>query len=222
MEQILRDGEQLTIGVDSNAEGSRAALEISVTARPESEFSQFLKNIGGKSSQFEPLLSDDVPLSVSVSWNADRREREMLTGYVDSFRTGVTKALPETAAPAVEKMAQSLQATFDQGHINIIFQFLPDTNRNFVLIGGMKIVGAQTFGTALRDILSAVGEREEIESVQLDVGQYQNVAFHRLQGTNANDEEKRLYGGHPAVTLGVGNSTFWFGVGGDGVSLGRG
>ncbi|MCA8999562.1 MAG: hypothetical protein KDA80_21380, partial [Planctomycetaceae bacterium] len=55
------------------------------------------------------------------------------------------------------------------------------------------------------------------QTVELDAHTYQNVTFHRLQGTKSSDEDKRIYGGPPSLTVGVGNSTVWLGIGGDGV-----
>ncbi len=217
MTQVLRDGEQLTIGLEANPEEKIAALELMIDAKPESEFSKFMKNIGGRKSVFEPLDSDLNPLSVSLSWKMDRREKEMVIGMVDGLEIALTEQLPETTATSISRMADSLRATAEQEHVNGIFQFAPIDRNEFALIGALKLVGSQTFGTALQELLTAVGDLDGIDSVELGVHQHQNVIFHRLVGKDASKEDMRIYGGHPSVYLGSGNGIFWFGLGGDAV-----
>ncbi len=217
MSQVLRDGEQLTFGLEAKPEEKTAALELMIDAKPESEFSKFMKNIGGRKSVFEPLESDHNPLAVSVSWKMDRREKEMVIGMLDGLEIALTEQLPETTATAISRIADSLRATAEQEHVNGIFQFAPIDRNEFALIGALKLVGSQTFGTALHELLTAVGDLDGIDSVELGVHQHQNVIFHRLVGKDASEEDMRIYGGHPSVYLGSGNGIFWFGLGGDAV-----
>ncbi len=215
MTQILRDGEQITIGLEAKPEEKMAAIELLVDATPESEFSEFMKNIGGRKSIFEPLQSDSNPLTLTISWKMDRREKEAMIGLIKGFELALGEQLPETFVASIGRIADSLRATAEQEHINGVFQFIPIERNEFALIGGLKLVGSQTFGAALRDLLSGVGELDGIESVELDVHEHQNVMFHRLVATNAREEDLRIYGGHPSVYLGSGNGIFWFGIGGD-------
>lgn len=215
MTQVLRDGEQMTLGLEANPEEKMAALEIMVEAKPESQFSEFVKNIGGRKSVFEPLHSDSNPLTVSVSWKMDRREKEAMIGMIEGAELTLAEQLPETMVPAIGRMADSLRATAEQEHINGVFQFVPIDRGEFALIGALKLVGSQTFGTALREVMTAIGELENIEAVGLDVHQHQNVTFHRLVADNVRNEDLRIYGGHPSLFLGTGNGIFWFGIGGD-------
>lgn len=215
MTQVLRDGEQLTVGVEARPDERMAAIELMVNAKPESEFSEFMKNIGGRKSLFEPLHSDRNPLSLSLSWKMDRREKEALLGMINGLQLALSEQLPEEFSMSVDRLAGSLRATAEQEHVNGIFQFVPIQRDEFAVVGALKLVGAESFAAALRDTLSAVGELEGIDSVELDVHQHQNVSFHRLKSTNARDEDLRIYGGHPNVYLGAGNGVFWFGIGGD-------
>lgn len=215
MTQVLRDGEQITLGLEAIPDEKMAALELLIDATPESEFSEFVKNIGGRKSIFEPLHSDTNPLTMSISWKMDRREKEMMTGMIDGLELALKEQLPEQIATPTGRMADSLRATVEQEHFNAVFQFVPIEKTEFALLGGMKLVGSETFGTALREIMGALNEVEGIDSVELDVHQHQNVNFHRLIAEDARDEDLRIYGGHPSVYLGSGNGIFWFGVGGD-------
>lgn len=215
MTQVLRDGEQMTLGLQAQPDENMAALELMVDAKAESQFSEFMKNIGGRKSVFEPLHSDTNPLTMTVSWKMDRREKEAMLGLIDGLELGISEQLPETIAPSAKRMADSLRATAEQEHVNGVFQFVPIDRKEFALIGAVKLVGSQTFGTALREVLTAVGDLEEIDSIDLDVHQHQGVTFHRLVADKVRDEDLRIYGGHPSLFLGTGNGIFWFGVGGD-------
>lgn len=214
-EQILRDGKQLTLGLDASHDGHSAAIELLIDAEPESKFAQFLKNIGGKPSHFAPLVNAYAPLCISLSWGTDERERDMLTGNIEALVAALKENLPETSGVAIDQMAKSLNATVEQEHVDAIFQFVPQENRTFVLMGGLKLMGAANFSTALTQVLDAAGELEGIDSVELNVDEHQSVILHRLRGKNASSEDKRIYGGHPDVYLGAGNGVFWFGLGSD-------
>lgn len=217
MTQVLRDGEQITLGLQALPEERIAAIELNIDAVPESEFSEFVKNIGGRKSAFMPLENDSNPLTMTVSWVMDRREKEMVAGLIDGMELELTERLPESTASSIQKIADSLRATAEQEHINAVFQFVPIEKDVFCLIGGLKLVGAETFSANLRNVLSEIGELEGIDNVELDVHQHQNVNFHRLVGTEARDEDIRVYGGPPNVYLGAGNGIFWFGIGADDV-----
>lgn len=217
-EQILRDGEQITIGVDASADGKKAAIELLVDAKPDSEFARFLKNIAGKSTFFEPLLSEKHPLSLSVSWGTDKREQDALTGLVGALKSGLTERLPESSAAAVERMTDALQATVDRGHIDAFLQFIPQPNKTLVLVGGLRIAGSETFAEASRDILSAVTELEGIDTVNLNAHQHQGVILHRVRSSQASDDDKRVYGDVPEFYFGVGHSVLWVAAGTQGVT----
>ena len=213
--QILRDGEQVTIGLDAEPEQKMAALELAIDAKPGSDLSEFTKNLGGTRSSFEGLHSDLHPLTLSLSWMMDRREKEAANGFLEGAEIGMQEALPETVGSDVTKMMNSLRATAEQGHVNGILQFVPLQDKKFVLLGALKLVGSNTFGVALREVMASLSELEDIDSVELDAHQHQNVTFHRLQGKNARDEDRRIYGGDPSVYVGTGNGVAWFGLGGD-------
>lgn len=215
--QILRDGEQATLGLEAHPEDQTAALELSIDAKPESEFSKFMQNLGGAKSSFEGLHSELHPLTMSVSWMMDRREKTMANGLIEGAEIGLAEQLPVEIGPTIKRLADSLRATVEQGHVNGIFQFVPVEDRKFVLIGGLKLVGSNSFGTALREVLSEVSGLDGIDSVDLDAHEHQNVVLHRLQGTSSGREEERIYGGPPSVYLGSGNGVIWFGLGGDAV-----
>ena len=215
--QILRDGEQVTLGLEAHPEEQMAALELSVDAKPASEFAKFMQNLGGAKSSFEGLHSELHPLTLSVSWMMDRREKEMANGMIEGAEIGLTERLPEEVTSSIKRLGDSLRATVEQGHVNGILQFVPLEDRKFVLIGGLKLVGSNAFGTALRDVFSVLNELEGIDSVDLDAHEHQNVVLHRLMGSDTDREQQRIYGGDPSVYLGSGNGVFWFGLGGDAV-----
>ncbi|MEW4487887.1 hypothetical protein AB1L42_07370 [Thalassoglobus sp. JC818] len=216
--QLLRDGEQVTLGLQANPEEQTAALELLFDATPDSEFAKFMTNIGGRKSSFEGLYSELHPLTLSVSWMLDRREREAMSGLVDAMDIGFKENLPETVHPSVERLAQSLRATIEQEHLNGILQFVPLEDRKFVLLGALKLVGSNSFGEALREVLSEVESNDAIDTIELDAHEHQSVVLHRLQGSNSSGEDRRIYGGDPSVYLGTGNGVLWFGLGGDEVT----
>jgi hypothetical protein len=216
-EQVLRDGEQITLGVEAAADGRQASIELLLDAKPESEFAEFLKNIAGQTTYFEPLFSERHPLSASVSWGTDSREQEALTGWIDALQAGLTRRLDEASEPAITRLTDSLRATIEQGHIDAFMHFIPQAGRKFVFLGGLKLAGAETFAEALRQVLADLDELERLESIELNVHEHQGVSVHRLTRREVPDEEHRIYGGKPDLYFGVGQGVLWFGAGREGV-----
>lgn len=212
-EQVLRDGEQITIGVDASADGKKAAIELLVDAKPDSEFARFLSNIAGKSTYFEPLLTEKHPLSLSVSWGTDKREKEALTGLLDAMKAGLKERLPESTTESVKRMADALQATIDRGHIDAFLQFIPQPNQSLVLLGGLRIAGSETFAEASRDILGSISQLERVDTVDLNAHQHQGVVLHRVRKKEATGDDQRVYGGNPELYVGVGHSVLWAALG---------
>ncbi|SFI00710.1 hypothetical protein [Planctomicrobium piriforme] len=213
IEQLIRDGEEVTLGLDSTEDGRRAVLELNIDAVPESEFAKYLTGIAGAPTYFAPLLGEEHPLQISASWIVDQREKDALKGYVEAMRLGLRSQIPETAGPTVDRLTETLQATVEQGHIDGILQFLPQREQEFVLIGGLRVVGGETLGTSLRDVAAALAETNEEFEVDLDTHQFQNATLSRLHGTKANPGLARIYGGQPDLYFGVGGNVLWLGLG---------
>jgi hypothetical protein len=213
IEQLLRDGEQVTLGVDSTQDGRNSVLELSIQAEPDSEFAKYLTGIAGAPSYFQPLLSEQRPLQLSTSWNADNREKEAMHGYLSALRTWFASHLRESSQSTSQSLVDTLGATVDQGHIDAIVQLRPQRGTELVLIGGVRVLGDRVLEAPLRDVVEALGELEPLD-VKVNVQQSHGVTLHQIIPHEVKSERiRQIYGGKPDLYVGVGNGVLWFGFG---------
>ncbi len=215
VEQVLTQVDQLQLGIDASQERKNVEIEILMDATPDSEMAKLAKDLAGRKSYFFPLFDDGKPLTVSASWKMDKRERKAAMAVVDAMKSGVEKSLLEREAPEIGPLFDSMRATAEQGDMDFCVQFQPVGDHRFVIVGGARILGGESFGKGLEQLLTAVQGREELEKVEINAASHANINFHRLLAKNVPEQEKRTYGGTPSVYLGASPQTVWFAVGAD-------
>ncbi|HWL10451.1 MAG TPA: hypothetical protein VNQ76_18750 [Planctomicrobium sp.] len=214
IEQLIRDGEEIIIGVDSTEDGRRAVLEVSIDAAQNSEYAKYLHGIAGAPSAFTPLLREKHPLQISMSWNADSREKTAMLGFLEAFRLEMKGKLNESAQSSVDGLVQTLQATVNNGHIDSVIQFIPVKDKKFVLLAAVKVVGGQALEGHLREFSRGITEANSSVQFDLNLHQHEQVTFSRIRSKPGRNE-RRIFGEKADVYWGVGNNTLWLGLGGD-------
>ena len=215
IEQILTQCDQIQIGVDSSQERRNVEVELLLDATPDSEMAKMTKDLAGRKSFFAPLFDDGKPLTVSASWKMDKRERKAAVAMVDALRVSLTKDLPAESVPNVAPLFDSMKATAENGEMDFCVQFQPVSDRKFVFVGGLRVIGGESLGRGLEQLLTAVQGREELDKVELNADSHQSITFHRLVAKNVPQREQKAYGGVPSVYLGASSQTLWFALGGD-------
>jgi hypothetical protein len=215
IEQMMTQCEQIQFGVDASKERKNLEVELLMDATPDSELAKHTQNLAGRKSYFSPLFNDSQPLTVSASWKMDKRERKAAAAMVEAMRIGLAKELPEGTAPGIDPLFDSLKATAEQGDMDFCVQFQPVSNNQFVFLGGLRVVGGESFGKGLAQLLTSVQGREELDKVELNADTHAGIVFHRLAVKNVPRQEQRTYGGTPSVYLGTSSQTLWFTVGAD-------
>ena len=158
IEQLVLQGEDLTIGWNAEPEKHSGYFEGTLNASPDSEFAKYLSEVAAKPSMFTPLREEDRPLTVNVSWVMNKRERTATTGLLQAVKVKLSEELPEMAQAGgpIELLHNSLQATVDGGHFDLFLQFAAADVQEFVLLGGLRLAGAQSFGSALEQFLQGL------------------------------------------------------------------
>lgn len=227
IENVLLQGEDLTLGWNAEPEKHSGYLEGTLNATPDSAFAKFLSETGGKTSMFTPLREADRPLTVNISWVMNQREQKALAGLLQAVKVKLSEELPNMGQPGgpIEQMHNSLQATVDGGHFDLFVQFAAADVQKFVFLGGLRVAGAQAFGQALQQFLqglilkiqetSATNAALAANAPQIipNFETHQDVAFHKISPREIGREEQRLYGGVPDGYIGVSSRAVWFAVG---------
>lgn len=224
VEQLLTQGEDITIGWDASPEKKTATLEVTVNATPDSEFAKYLHDIAGRPSMFASLRDDDKPLSMSLSWMMNQRERIAATDLAKAAKSQLSIELPGAALPEgpLDRLFSAVQATIDNGQFDMFLQFAAPEPQKFVLLGGLKIVGGESFGLALGETLNHViqrivadGKTDEAPQILPQSDEHEGVVIHKIIPQSTPRNEERLYGGKPEVYVGTSARALWFAVGTD-------
>lgn len=215
IEQVMTQVDQFQFGIDASQERKNVEIELLLDATPDSELSKHTKNMAGRKSYFFPLFDDAQPLTISASWKMDKRERKATLALVEAMQIGLEKSLLERQAPEIQPLFDSMKATAEQGDMDFCIQFQPVGDRRFAIVGGVRVLGGESFGKGLEQLLTAVQGREELDKVEINAATHADIRFHRLVAKNIPEQEKRTYGGTPGVYLGASPQTVWFAVGAD-------
>lgn len=228
LDQLIMQGEDITIGWNAQPDQHRGVFELTLNATPDSEFAKFLRDVAGKPSMFTPLRDEAAPLTVNISWSMNKREIKAGKLVLDAMRSELARELPEAAIEggALDQVFKPLHATFDAGHFDFFLQFTPVDVKKFAILGGFRLVGGQTFGTgfsqlvdhiaikAQKDLEAAgVGAREAVK-IQARADSHQGVVLHRLTTPEADGDSTRLFGSPPEVNMGASSRALWFSIGG--------
>jgi hypothetical protein len=213
--QLLKEGDQIILGIDASAEQRTGVLELNIDAVPGSEFASLMANMAGTPTSFAPLLNDGAPFSMSGAWKMAERDQTAARDMLAGAQLSIAENEPEMSVEGgpMDRLFDSLLATVEDGQIDFFAQFASPSPQKFALIGGARVVGGQTLGTAVYDILTVLQERDEFETIELNVASHQGVNIHRIQGRNTSPEDLRIYGGRPSFYLGTSSRYVWFAYG---------
>lgn len=225
VENVLRDGEELTLGFKVDREAKNASLELVVKATPNSSFAKELKEGIAKPSFFAPAIDENIPFSGSVSVMLDKPGRKTL---LDAFNLGEQESnrglagLDQDVAvedipgqQATQDLFGALRETIKEGHLDGFIQFFGEPGEKFVIVGGVKLMNSSAFGSGLSDVLEQASRTDANMDVELGVDSYGDIVFHKLSSKKRDAGDKRMFGAESALYFGTDNQALWFCVGGD-------
>lgn len=224
LEQALSEGEKITLGLEASPEQEKVTLDLSIDAKPGSDYAEILKATVGRPSAFQPLTEDeDQPLSISACWIPNQRDRKAYAEYVRALETGLKNRMTEsdggTLSPAsqatISRICDPIRSTIDDEQMDLCFQFRQVSASKFVIIGALRVVGGDTLGTGLQELISRAKELDpNLDNLELNVAQHEGVNIHRLQGKDALEGRKGPLGESPSAYVAASNRTAWLAVGG--------
>ncbi len=221
LEAILRDGQRFTIGINASPEEQAILVDFSLEVTADSALGENLKSFAGTKSRFSPLVDNKAPLIGSASFNLADNDQKVWNTFIESGRELLTN--PENAeydafdAPTVNRIADALKATVDNGKFDAFLKFEGQPPNPFVLIGGMQTRNTEALATGLVQLGQQLERRIDDNVGELDIN-YENhrgMAIHRFKATNSSGWDRRTYGGPPSLHVGAGFGALWFAVGTD-------
>ena len=230
LEQILTQGEKLTLGWSLSEAEKTSAIEVVVVAKPDSDFARALNDLRGTRTHFENLLAGKPAAGLSVSLKLDKGNRKLLQQMLSSVELAglppkAKGKAPVEPAPVAEdeltasarELIKTLTNTIDHGHIDAVAQFVGKPQGPFVLVGGIKLVDADLAVVPLRDFLANLKKNPNIKlgDAPLNAFTHAGIEFQRIKLADSREAEKRVYGEDSSLYLGIGKSVLWFALGGN-------
>lgn len=220
LEQVLKQGEELTIGWTVLPEEKAAAFEVVVIAEPGSEMAAYMNEARGAKSRFGNLLKADYPLVASASWKLDKSAKkffhEVFAAIEKDAGTNLNDGIPPTPEEnPVGSLFKVLNSTIDGGSLDMAATFVGSPPGPFVLVGGMKIAQAESLGMAIEELLDRVKGHPNLREVKINAATHKGVKIHRFQPKGRENDDNPLFGARPDIHLGIGEDIFWFAIGGD-------
>jgi len=259
LEQLILQGERLTLGLSVDPKTKRASIEADVQAKPDSGLSQLLQDASARTSYFASALREETPLTFSMSWMMPPSNQKRLADFFETAEQQVASQLansitgkkveekpssdssssdspkvastgkpkrggtgkpkkPKIPVPQpVKDVFDSLRATALTGHIDFFAQFAADSKSNgspqFTLLGGAKIADGSKLASGLTEILKQIKDRPGLAALDFNIDTHKGVTFHRLLGSEIRRADELMYGGKPALYIGLGSQAVWFALG---------
>ena len=214
IEQLLTHGESVTLGFKLDRDGKGAHVELDVKARPASPFAQMLTSVGGKRSHFANVLDADVPFTFSVSWQMGKSAKKVASELAQAAERGLEEQLKEVPElDQIKTIFSSVNATIEEGHVDLFAQFRGEKRQGFALLAGLKIERPATFAAGILPFLKRMKQDPNIAEVDIAMAQHLGVTFHRIRSTKVRPQDQNLYGNQPSLYFGSGNDVLWFAIG---------
>ncbi len=216
-EELLTQVDEITIGWDGNEELRKGVLEINLQAKPDSDYAKAMKDLAGRPSFFH-IAQDDTgkPLTGSVSWRMNKRERNTSAELVEAARIKMTEELTkiEKDVTGANTLCDVAAATIAAGHLDGFVQVSVPEPGKFIVLGGVRLQGANAAAPALVNLFQQIPEEGQRNvTIETNLDSHQGVAFTRFSPKNK--DEVKFFGGVPAFWCGAGQEAFWFAFGAD-------
>ena len=117
LDQLLLQGERLTLGAKVDPKSKHATIEVDVMAKPDSAFAKALQDVAARPSFFSNVVEDDVPLTFSLSAmmtpqnqkrfaeffeHAEQDAAEQLANVLEGKKSNEPKPTGNTAPPPAD------------------------------------------------------------------------------------------------------------------------
>ena len=190
----LFEGGDTSLQLDLDRKRGLVALTVTIAARPGTAMAAAIADFSQSSSATAGLLRRDAALAAAMNVVMLKRERDLLSVFVDGIRhRAVAASGGELERIAVATAFDTLKPTLDAGEIDWAFSLLgPGSDGLYSLIGAVKVRA----GAGLQRMLRLAPAIDPVTDIRF-AGTVGRSAIHRLT-LNAGDAFSRAFGGNAA------------------------
>jgi len=224
IEQLGKQGESLTIGLDVSRELRKAVVEIDLNAKPGSQFAKYLGDTGGVTSYFRVLQDDPSIISAYASWELQQEEannfKEIALGLKQTLQYNQEQAALEGEATSedlrLDGLFDCLAETAEAGTLDLFARMQQVSSDRAVIMASIRVINGNTAAVTIADLLELLKSRESDNvEIALNVDSYRGVNFHQLIPTKQSENDQRIFGEDWSMYFGAGERTLWFVLGGE-------
>jgi hypothetical protein len=122
---------------------------------------------------------------------------------------------PPEVLRQVDSVMAALDATLTRGELESRIEFLPTKSGRFVLLAGAAVENAGALDEAARALLPLAAQAGDLQRADIDAMSVDGIAFHRIEGKEVRERDRRLYGPDLSLYFGARDGAAWMAVGGE-------
>lgn len=217
-ESVIQEWQGARVTLNVADESGRTGVTATIELDPSGRTVGFLSQLVAKKSRFRALHAEPAALSLAMNWQPTPYGRQLLETVAREIRTQVERELAESdtdSRTAVISLIDAFESTLKTEDFNGLAQLVGAPPNGFILIGALRVAGADQVAASIEQLLPLAAESKDIRQVEMSVARAGDVAIHRMWPTKLRKRDRRLYGDDAAIYLAVGSDAFWMGIGGE-------
>ena len=229
---MLNETDHLTFGFTIDGESKKTLIDIEMAAVPGTKAATDMGRLHGLTSRFGGFYQPEAALSTQMSAVLSNEEIEMAVTSVNTLRDEAM-----TGLDGISQLSDEYIRSTVKDFVGEIFNIMEASVRTGRVDMGMSLVGEGPFtfvyGGSVADGKQVTALIDKfIETVETEVGFYgfernvdkvDDVSFHRViapvPGGEEGDRFAELFGDNLELTLAVGDTSFYMGLGEGGLDM---
>ena len=230
IEEFIEQAEQVTVGFAIDATTKTTSLELSMTAKEGTDLAKQMGSLYDIRSLFSALGGKDPAAKGNVSLKLEANEVAQLTGLIKMAREGAMKGIDDDSGVPSEKrgelktavsgILEVLDATVVSGKLDFGGAVTLGADSSD-LVGGAYVKDGMKLEKAVKQLIALGKDEPKFPKVELDVGKYSGVNFHRIviPAAELDQNARRVFGERVELVIGFGADRAMIAMGRDGQSI---
>ncbi|MBX3415587.1 MAG: hypothetical protein KF708_23080 [Pirellulales bacterium] len=226
----IEDTDQVTFGVTIDRDAKKSKFDIVATAVEDSKLAESLGRLKGQTTRFGAFMVPDATLSGTLSATLSDKEIENMLASAKTLREEANSQLDKVDALSDEsirdrvkefvgKVFDIVDDSIESGRADAGVALLGDGP--FTLVVGTHVAEGKQAQALLDEFVETVENEVGFYGFQRDVAKVDDVRFHQvvapLPGGPEADKIAELFGDTLSLTFGVGETSFYLGIGEEGL-----
>jgi hypothetical protein len=230
IEEFIEQAEQVTVGFAIDATTKTTSLELSMTAKEGTDLAKQMVSMYDIRSLFAALGGKDPAAKGNISIKLEANEIAQLTGLLKMAREGAMKGIDQDSGVPADKrdvlkagvngILDVIDATVASGKLDFGGAVTLGADSSD-LVGGAYVKDGAKLEKAVKSLVGLGKGEPNFPKVELDVGKYNGVNFHRLviPASELDPNARRVFGEHVELVIGFGPDRAMIAMGRDGQSI---